>query len=475
MNNKIKINMPKEVEFLIEELQDAGYDSYIVGGCVRDALLDREPHDWDLCTSATPEEMLQVFKKKNYIDVGNLEEYKINNILTIGEKYGTLTFIVNNESYEITTFRKETGYADGRHPDKIEYAKTVEEDLARRDFSINAMAYNHKEGLIDPYNGMQDLLKDKILRCVGIPEDRFKEDALRIMRALRFLAKYDLSPEKNTYLAMTSCQKKLNNISKERVSSELCKLLVENCTRVLLTFLDVVSTIIPEMAPCFNFKQKNPYHQYDVYIHILKTIENCPSKDIITRLALFFHDIGKPRCTEVDRHDPNRLHFYGHGEISAEMADEIMRRMKFDNETRKAVVELVYYHDSPFEVTEKHIRRWLNKIGPKQFERLMDIRESDVKGQRKEFYEARLQKVNDVRSLYKEMMEKEQCFSLKDLAVSGNDLIKIGYQQGKELGTALNELLELVINGEIENDEQALLERANIWLSNYMEENDYDY
>lgn len=448
--------MPREAKFVINTLKKHGHESFIVGGCIRDALLGITPHDWDLCTSATPEEMLDIFHQCMYVDAEKQEGYDVENIITTGIDYGTVTLVINGEPYEITTFRKEQGYSDGRHPDHIEYAKTIEEDLSRRDFTCNAMAYNDEVGLVDPYEAYWHI-KGNMLIPVGMAYERFEEDALRIMRALRFASRYHWDIETGASISMHKLKHKLQNVSKERISTEFCKILKEDCADILAFYPDIVKEIIPEMGECVGFLQRNPYHQHDVYTHILETIRNCPSNDMITRLALFFHDIGKPRCAVVDEKDPNRLHFYGHGEVSAEMTNEILRRMKFDNATREAVVELVRHHDAEFTVSERFVRKWLHKIGPEQFERLMDIRESDIKGQRKEFYTERLQKVQDLRALYTTMMEQEQCFSLKDLAVNGKDLITAGYKPGPVIGEILDTLLQKVMDGELENDVDTLM------------------
>lgn len=444
MNNDIKINIPKDANELIHILQKSGHKAYVCGGCVRDAFLNKDPHDWDICTSATPEEMLKILRP-NY------------HVIPTGLKHGTITVMVHKEPYEITTFRKEAEYSDRRHPDKVEFVSDIKEDLARRDFTINAMAYNNEEGLIDPFNGKQDLL-NKTIRCVGNAKDRFNEDALRMLRAIRFAAVLDFDIDVNTSLYIHYLNNQIKNLSWERITSEFCKIASTNKFHEMLYFYtDIFNIFIPEIKPMLGFDQKNPYHQYDVFTHTLYALKNCPSNDLITKLAVFFHDIGKPNCAIPDEKDPNRLHFYGHGEVSAKIVDKIMRRMKFTNEIREKVRELVYYHDSQFEVSEKHVRRWLNKIGPEQFERLLDIREADICGQKKEVNPARIEKVEKVRAIYKSIMEKEQCFSMKDLAINGNDLIAIGYKPGKELGNILNTLLQMVIDDEINNNKDEMI------------------
>lgn len=443
----IKINIPKDANHLIHILQNHDYKAYICGGAVRDSILNRPVHDWDLCTSATPEEMIEIFKDYH--------------VIPTGLKHGTITVMLHGKSYEITTFRKEAEYSDSRHPDKVEFVTDITEDLSRRDFTINAIAYNDEEGLIDSFDGAQDLLY-KTIRCVGNAKERFTEDALRILRAIRFAAILGFDIDNSTSIQIHSLKDHIKDISWERITSEFCKIAQTNQFHEMLYFYtDVFTVIIPEIEPMLGFNQRNPYHQYDVFMHTLHALENCPSDDLITKLSVFFHDFGKPKSAVPDVDDPNRLHFYGHGEVSTEMTNEIMRRMKFDNETRKAVVELVYYHDSAFEVSEKHVRRWLNKIGPEQFKRLLDVREADIRGQRKEVNPERIEKVEKIRALLDEILEKDSCFSMKDLAVNGKHLIELGYVPGKELGNMLNTLLQMVIDGDIENDITALLSIAD--------------
>ena len=455
MNNNIKINMPINVRFIIDKLYEHSKPTYIVGGCVRDAILGIEPKDWDICTQAHPDEIIKILKPGIYNFENN--EIHIKNIIPTGIKYGTITFNINDELYEITTFRKETGYSDNRHPDKIIYADDIFSDLARRDFTCNSMAYNNFNGLIDPYNGYYHI-QSKILCSTGSANDRFKEDALRILRAIRFASKYNWQLTADMHTSILDCYNSIATISKERIRDELCKILqCEYCDSFLWKYSEIIALIIPELKNCIGFEQHNPYHEYDVYTHMLKTIKNCPSKDIITRFALFLHDIGKPQCAIKDEKDPTRLHFYGHGEVSAHIAKKVVSDLKFDNDTKHKIEELVLHHDTQFTVSERFIRKWLNKIGPEQFERLLDVRESDIKGQRKEFYNERLEKIRNMRKLYQEMMTKEQCFNLKDLNIKGNDLIALGIKKGPIIGQILNELLEKVINEELENDQEILI------------------
>lgn len=441
---KFKINIPSDANDLIYTLQNHGHSAYVVGGCVRDSILGRTPNDWDICTSATPSEMLEIFKNRRVIETGL--------------QHGTITVVVNGESYEITTYRIDGIYSDNRRPDSITFTDKLTEDLRRRDFTINAMAYNDEEGLIDPFNGLEDV-KYKKINCVGSAKDRFEEDALRILRAIRFAAQLDFAITPSTDWEIHQQYKSLKNISVERINSEFCKIVSSDgfCVQLLL-YKDVFSLFIPELKNMFNFQQNNPYHDYDVFEHTVHTIEHCDSEDLVVRLAVFFHDIGKPHSYQ-DGEDGIR-HFKGHGRVSEEIADAIMKRLRFDNETRNNVSQLVHYHDATFEVGRKYIKRWLNKIGEKQFRRLLEVKKADVKGQKLNYDQSKIEKIYSIENILEEVLQENECFSLKVLAVNGNDLIKIGYKANKELGNALNELLQLVIDGNCDNEADKLLKEA---------------
>lgn len=441
---KFKINIPSDANDLIHTLQNYGHSAYVVGGCVRDSILGRIPHDWDICTSATPSEMLEIFKDKRIIETGL--------------QHGTITVVVNNNSYEITTYRIDGIYSDNRRPDSVIFTNKLIEDLSRRDFTINAMAYNDEEGLIDPFNGLEDI-KYKKINCVGFAKDRFEEDALRILRAIRFSSQLSFVTTPSTDWEIHQQYNSLKNISIERINSEFCKIVLsdEFCVQLLL-YEDVFSLFIPELKNMFDFPQNNPYHDYDVFGHTIHAIEHCDSKDLTTRLAVFFHDFGKPSSYQ-DGEDGIR-HFKGHGKISAEITDTIMKRLRFDNETRNNVVELVRYHDATFEEGKKYVKRWLNKIGEEQFRRLLNVRKADIKGQKLDYEQSRIEKVNNIERILEEILKENECFSLKNLAVNGNDLMNIGYSSCKELGNALNKLLQLVIDGDCNNEKDILLQEA---------------
>ena len=441
---EIKINIPEDANELIHTLQNNGHSAYIVGGCVRDSILGRTPHDYDICTSATPSEMLEIFKDKKIIETGL--------------QHGTVTVVVNGKPYEITTYRIDGIYSDNRRPDTVTFTDKLVEDLRRRDFTINAMAYNDEEGLIDPFNGMEDI-KYKKISCVGCAEDRFREDALRILRAIRFAAQLEFAIMPGTDWEIHKQYKNLENISIERINSEFCKIASSDdfCVELLL-YKDVFSLFIPELKDMFDFPQNNPWHIWDVFGHTIHAVEYCDSDDLVVRLAVFFHDFGKPHSYQ-DGEDGIR-HFKGHGKVSADITDSIMKRLRFDNETRNNVVELVYYHDATFEVGKKYVKRWLNKIGEKQFRRLLQVKKADNKAQNLELSSDRIKELSEIEALIDEVLQEDECFSLKDLAVNGKDLIGVGYKAGKELGNTLNKLLQLVIDGNCPNEKEKLLQEA---------------
>ena len=439
---KFKINIPSDANELIHTLQNHGHSAYVVGGCVRDSILGRMPHDWDICTSATPNEMLEIFKDRRVIETGL--------------QHGTITIVINGEPYEVTTYRIDGAYSDNRRPDSVTFTDNLVEDLRRRDFTINAMAYNDEEGLIDPFNGLEDIEWQKI-RCVGSARDRFGEDALRILRAIRFASQLEFAMIPETDYEINKQYKNLENISIERINSEFCKIASSSnfCVQIVL-YQDVFALFMPELRSMFGFPQNNPYHDYDVWGHTIHAVEHCESEDLVVRLAVFFHDIGKPHSYQ-DGEDGIR-HFKWHGRVSAEITDSIMKRLRFDNETRNNVVELVYYHDATFEVGKKYVKRWLNKIGEEQFRRLLEVRKADILGQKPDFEQSRIDKVDNIEQILEEVLQEDECFALKNLAVNGKDLMNVGYKAGKELGNTLNELLQLVIDGECPNEKEKLLE-----------------
>lgn len=439
---RFRIEVPAPVYFIIQELEKHGHEAYMVGGCVRDSVLGRKPHDYDICTSATPDEILQAFPYEE--------------IIPTGLQHGTVTILINKEPFEVTTYRIDGDYSDNRRPDNVIFTKNLVEDLRRRDFTINAMAYNPKTGLIDPFNGMEDI-KYKKIRCVGSAEDRFNEDALRILRAIRFEAQLNFAGLPETMFEIERQYERLNNISIERINSEFCKIVVSEqfCVELVL-YPNVFSLFIPELKDLICFQQNNPYHAYDVFDHTVHAIEKCESDDLVVRLAVFFHDFGKPHSYQDG--EGGIRHFKGHGKVSAEITNSIMKRLRFDNETRNNVVELVYYHDATFEVGKKYVKRWLNKIGEKQFRRLLEVRKADIKGQKPDYEKSRIKKVDNIESILEEILQEQECFSLKDLSVNGNDVKKtMNLKEGKDIGYWLNEILKRVMDGELVNNRDDLI------------------
>ena len=435
--------IPNGAQNIIDTLEASGYEAYVVGGCVRDSLLGIVPHDWDICTSAVPSEIESCFEDRRIVETGL--------------QHGTVTIIEDGVSYEVTTFRIDGKYSDSRHPDKVTYTKDIDSDLSRRDFTFNAMAYNERVGLIDPFGGAFDLIRGEI-SCVGNANDRFKEDALRIMRALRFASTYGFTISERTNEAIHINKKLLNNIAAERIREELCKIVMgKGVLGVLLNYSDIIATIIPEIEPCIGFQQNNPYHQYTVYDHIAHAVSNYSGDDQSVKLALLLHDIGKPLCYTEDEKGG---HFYGHGVYCHDVAEKVMERLRFDNRTSDEVLTLVLYHDAIIEPTTKAIKRWLNKIGPQRFCQLMDVRMADILAHTKGTQASRVDKCNMVKAVLEQVIEEEQCFSISDLAINGHNIMDLGVQEGKRVGEILKKLLDAVIAEDIENEHTALVEYA---------------
>lgn len=440
---KMRIELPLNVKMILDIIEiEFKKKAYAVGGCVRDSLLNRKPNDWDITTEATPDEIKSIF----------------NHTIDTGIKHGTVTVIIGQEAYEVTTFRVDGNYSDGRRPDSVTFTTDIKEDLARRDFTINSMAYNHEEGLIDPFNGQQDL-KEKVIRCVGNPHERFEEDALRMMRAVRFAAQLEFKLDGNTLLAIEKNAEKIQNVSTERIKEEINKILLSDKPYYieLLYFISIIKYIMPEFEACFGVTQNNPYHIYDVGRHTLKVLENI-GNNLDIRLAALFHDIGKPDCKTVDSNGVD--HFYKHAIISADKAQEIMKRLKYDNETIEKVVTLVKYHDVELKPEYPFVKRWLNKIGIENFQNLIELRKADIAGQNLAYIHERTEKIKEVEKIMCDVMYQQQCFTLKDLAVNGLDLISIGYKAGIQLGEMLKELLNIVIDNPEKNNKEYLVSYA---------------
>lgn len=439
MRNKIEI--PDGASAILDKLHAAGYEAYVVGGCVRDSLLGREPKDWDICTSATPAEVETLFADHDVIETGM--------------KRGTVTVLERNVPYEVTTFRKDGDYSDGRHPDSVEFVSNIAEDLARRDFTVNAMAYSKEAGLIDPYGGLRDLER-KVISCVGSPDERFGEDALRLLRAIRFAANHSFIIAPETEASIHRNVGLLMNVSAERIASELCKtLLGDGVLQMLLEYKDVFCAIIPELSFCVGFEQNNRFHQYTVYDHIAHAVANYTGKDVTVKLTLLLHDIGKPACYTEDERGG---HFYGHADVSSQLSECALRRLRFDNQTVHDVAELIGVHDAVLDPTKRVVCRMLHKIGPEQFGRLLKIRLADIMAHAEGTQESRLRRLYDLGIIFKEVVEQEDCFSVKDLAINGDDVMSLGIPEGKMVGALLNDCLIAVMNEEIANNHDDLME-----------------
>lgn len=436
--NEIKIKIPQEIQAIIEMLEKNNHTAYIVGGCVRDAVLGKIPNDYDLCTSATPEQMKEI-----------LNEY---DIYDTGIKHGTVTVAGLDDKYEITTYRIDGIYSDNRRPENVAFVKNVEPDLARRDFTINAMAYNKTTGLVDPFNGIEDV-KNKLIRCVGDADKRFQEDALRILRAIRFASTYGFKIENKTEEAIHRNKHLLSKISEERKTSEFCKLLLTADAELLMKYKDIFAEFIPEIKPMFGFDQKTKWHCYDVYEHTVQAVSQAP-KDIIVRLSLFFHDIGKP---ETFTKDEKGGHFYGHPIVSEEITERIMRRMRFDKTTMKNVLQLILNHDNKLFPSKKCARKLLRNYGEEQAKRLIIIQECDKGAQSQFAKQQNYQSTLDIiRDYLDDAIANKECFTLRDLAINGNDLKDMGIK-GPLIGKTLNALLDIVIKNPVINNKDTLL------------------
>lgn len=436
------MRLPQSVQFCIHALESAGYPAYAVGGCVRDSLLGLTPHDYDLCTAARPEQTATVFADFP--------------LVRAGEKHGTIGVVLEGAVYEITTFRTEGDYADSRHPGWVAFVPDIEQDLARRDFTVNAMAYSPTRGFADPFGGREDL-KNHVLRAVGEPSLRFTEDALRTLRGVRFAVKYDLAPEEQTLDAMVKLAPRLQNIAAERIFEELCKLLPLVKAENLLTFAPILKQIIPELGATMGFEQHNIHHAYDIYTHIAHVTGVVPD-DLVLRWAALLHDIGKVDTFTMD--DRGQGHFYGHADKSAEMANDILRRLKAPNTLREQVVQLVKLHMLQLEPEKKSIRRWMNRLSGAgiDIEHLLSLQAADM-GSKGTGKPDDTQTLHEIFQLAEEIKAENACISLRDLAVNGHDLTALGYT-GKAIGQALQRLLEAVLDERLPNEKEALLEAA---------------
>ena len=436
----MKIFIPDYVKKVLDVLYKNGFEAYIVGGCVRDSLLGKTPQDYDICTNCLPDEMLKIF-----------HDFKV---IETGLKHGTVTVLSDAQPLEITTYRSDGEYIGHRKPMQVKFERELSEDLKRRDFTINALCYSEKTGIIDLFGGIADL-NDKIIKCVGEPSKRFDEDALRIMRGIRFASTLGFEIEENTSKAIHNQKKLLNHISAERISCELGKLLCgENAEKILLDYRDIIGTIIPEITPCFDFPQNNPHHCYDVYTHICKSVSKItPDKNL--RLTMLLHDIGKPCMAKVDANGIS--HFKKHQFISADMSDKITDRLRLDNKSREQIFNLIYEHDNRIAPNKKAVKRLMSKY---DFEFMLDyvaVRTADTLAQSEYKRTEKLAELEEIKKLAIEINDENSCLKVSNLAINGNDLIAVGLK-GKEIGWALETALEAVIDEQIPNRAKEIME-----------------
>ena len=431
--------IPNTVLELMDRLEDRGHECCCVGGCVRDWLMGIEPHDYDCCTAATPEEMLEIFADRQ--------------LVLAGLKHGTVGVVTAEGVVEITTYRTEGGYADARHPDWVKFVRSLREDLARRDFTVNAMAYSPRRGLSDPFGGREDLQRG-LLRAVGEAQQRFREDALRILRGLRFAARFGFQIEEQTRAAMDAEIAGLDALARERVMTELTGFLLAARADDLTNAANLLCRCIPELTATVGFDQKNSHHIHDVFGHIAQVVEAVPPTPEL-RLAALLHDIGKPDVFTLDEQGVG--HFYGHASVSADLADTILLWLKASNALREEVVFLIRHHMDHYLPEEKTARRLLSRHGLQRMERLLDLQAADLGGKGTDAPDASLRELEQLRQLLGTLASQEGALTLKTLAVSGRDLMALGFAPGPELGKTLNALLEKVLAGELPNEKAALL------------------
>ena len=431
------MTIPDYVQFCINRLEIAGFAAYAVGGCVRDSLLGLTPQDFDLCTAALPEQTEAVFSDCR--------------LILAGKKHGTVAVVTDGGIVEITTFRTEGNYSDNRHPEWVKFVPDIREDLARRDFTVNAMAFSPTRGFTDPFGGRADL-ENRILRAVGDPGPRFREDSLRILRGVRFAVKYGLRVEDHTMEAMVRLRHLMGNLARERVFDELCKLLLLVNAPDLLCFAPILAAVIPELEPMLGFDQCSPHHAYDLFTHTAHVCAAVPA-ELPLRWTALLHDTGKIPTFTTD--DTGRGHFYGHAGESAKIANDVLHRLKAPTALREQVVNLIGLHMTKIQPERKSVRRWLSRLGAGTMEALLQLQEADM-GSKGTGKPGELEQFAQLRALMAELQAEDACLSLKDLAVNGHDLMALGFS-GREIGKKLDFLLSLVLDEKVENTKEALL------------------
>lgn len=437
----MKVCLPEKVKKILSVFHENGFSAYIVGGCVRDFYLNTVPSDWDICTNALPDDTKKLFKKT----------------FDTGIQHGTVTVLFDDAPFEVTTFRHDGDYVDNRHPKNVTFSSSVKEDLARRDFTMNAMAYNEKEGLIDPFGGMEDIEK-KIIRCVGEPDVRFKEDALRMLRAVRFSAQKGFDIENNTLSSIKKNASLVKNLSVERILSEITKILLSDNIENLRLLYDIgmLKFIMPELCLCFDTKQNIKWHIYDVGMHSLKAVSFLEKKAYL-RYAALMHDWGKPACR--GKNEDGTDHFRNHAEKSVLIANNFMDHFKFSNKDKDKILRLIKFHDREILPEKKYVKRAINAVGEDIFLDLINLKRADCKAQNFELTAPRLVTIDTLEKIYLDIKENHESFSIKNLNINGNDLINLGFS-GKKIGIILNELLDFVIDNPDSNKKEILISLA---------------
>lgn len=441
MSNSYNSQIPKEVLQIIKTIEDAGYEAYIVGGCVRDMLMGRKPHDFDITTKATPDEVKKLFRRT----------------YDTGIQHGTVTVLLSKGQYEVTTYRIEEDYKDFRRPEKVSFVQDITLDLARRDFTMNAIAYHPDRGFVDPYKGQEDI-KNHIIRCVGDPVLRFSEDALRILRAVRFSAQLGFSISKNTIEGIDRCKDLLEHISKERIRDEWMKICISPSPKhiKLLYELGLLPYIMPEFIPAFTTPQNHPHHIYNVAEHTLCGMQEVPA-DPILRITMLLHDIGKPYTKTTDKEGID--HFEGHVQKSVTLAKDILKRLRLDNASINDILSLIKNHDYHLEyrISKLTIKKLLNEIGPDLFDKLVIVQEADARSQAPSKLSGKLEQLEMAKAYKEEIINNKECYLTSQLAINGNDLINHGWPKGKGVGEALEKALLYVMENPAQNHKEILL------------------
>lgn len=436
------MQLDDDVLNILSRLQREGHTAYAAGGAVRDLIMGNVPHDYDIATSAKPEEVKQIFEKT----------------IDTGIRHGTVTVILNKVGYEITTFRLDGKYSDGRHPENVKYVRSAREDCRRRDFTINAMMYNPETGIIDYFGGRNDI-KNKIIRCVGNPERRFREDALRMLRAVRFSATLSFKIDEYTKKAIKKCAPLIKRVSSERILEELNKIILSDNPDYFreLHKLGLLQFIIPQLERCFGEPQRNKYHIYDVGEHIMHAVKNTP-RDFVLRWAALMHDVGKPCCSSTD--SSGIIHFYGHHRESRRITVDVLHKLRMDNDSIKSIAVLVENHDVRVDSVPSAVKRTMARTGAALFEKLLLLQKADNSAKNTAYLAEKLNRIEAVSRIYNEILAEDQPYLVSQLVVNGNDLIKIGYRPGRIIGDTLKKLIDEVIINPRLNNRDYLLRRA---------------